>query len=1461
MGDSSKFKGDADRRTGEEDETREPQIFDPKPRGLWQQLDGKETRRDSNRPRGMWDWVNARANDAGETQGTDSKVATKASSTALRAPAVQAGTTASAKKDADRRLNQTSSGTREVSVPDALKLEPGPNTGASSAANADAAPVTASLEVVAPALAVVSNDLRHVVATRVRGMDWPILSKFPRLEIDDRRLDAALVEPLLAALGDFDAKRLASLLHPQDLGTTVAPYLTKDPKQLPPVVGTLVAQAIHGVLGASVPRMAQRMVDVADAMYAAKPGEAPKIRREQLITSHPMDCVVADALIASGAFVAADADILSGKRKPPRVGLRDIQLQWLTGAQWNVVRAAPADASPEEVMAKLYSYARYDKDAPGGPTSYYAYGVAAAAPYFSLPASWAIQFPEAKANAPATIRDGRLPDSKEDSIEVRLQNLATSNVGDEIAFHEATPTTHPLPRASVQRTLDEIFVQLDHLRGVFAPWGLSGPVTAEGVHVAILSGDLAKASPARLAMLGAIFDTQRDRLHAISDSMAALDRAVATIGPRAYRPSDPLYKVASTFANAAGSSHLGQTSAYLIAQAEAEQRAITLRSIQSNEAALEQALAGEQLVSAGSGTTRQHSPAVGRTQNDLQQLENSLIGGGNVSPEQLERAQLSAQELSLNMRAHSLQAQIDQLEEVWRKGSVGMVATIVTTQKYRDIGPVGLVIHQALGEVRLALKPAELAPGAVRDKVANDLAGRRAAVATAQSAFERLAKDHDLANFFNDAYKTVRNQQIRTLIVQAAVMLGISLASAGIGGMVAEAMGETYMAAEGAAVAELSFGARTAVQVGSMATEVVGNATGQTVTSNTPFARALVDNAAFVLGAAGGAKLLEGIMQNAPAAAAFSKALDKELALIASSEERSANAMRELAKLGAADAGAWALKQGVAITGHTVMGMAIGYVVERVHQYGNAQPSSAQLGDWLVQGASVALGRMFHAALGERMPSYARLAKQSGLRRGNELYQQALAAHQRAAALGPHSDPAATLAVLNDAIRLHEATLEVLDEASRIPLGKGGPTHEQIEALKADAHGQLDALRSGEMLELRWKLHGLDSLGGGIRAGPQDRVDAAVKDVRELGLPIRSVRKSAEPNEPARWKIDGQEVELRVLEGSRLAPKRATPGPEHDLPRDVQGYLAGAEQVILNDVERLKSENAAQLADLLRTYKEKVVEYLRYNPARNLADLSKSLADEAKQVREHVDGLYTAIPESGPGESTPAPGWKLTVQNDDTEWSSKITDPSGKSLSIERGWDPTTGTLTMDTAFGAPKMDMVPTTPALIGSKGKTPAMAYANLHQMRAMGIPYGKGLKSSPLKTIKMSTIQNIETIGHLRWLSERYPDATLDELIIHTASFRYAEDIATQAGYRVVGQYVDSSSGSIPLKRLLEHYENDATSRALFQQDGKDRANVHDKMLGEYGIDGGDVRKGKAGNEILTNFNIFIFVEPLS
>ena len=43
--------------------------------------------------------------------------------------------------------------------------------------------------------------------------------------------------------------------------------------------------------------------------------------------------------------------------------------------------------------------------------------------------------------------------------------------------------------------------------------------------------------------------------------------------------------------------------------------------------------------------------------------------------------------------------------------------------------------------------------------------------------------------------------------------------------------------------------------------------------------------------------------------------------------------------------------------------------------------------------------------------------------------------------------------------------------------------------------------------------------------------------------------------------------------------------------------------------------------------------------------------------------------------------------------------------------------------------------------------------------------------LKTVEMRSIENFETIGHLHALRARYPNESLDVLIPHTASYRYA------------------------------------------------------------------------------------------
>jgi len=63
VADSTKFKGPVDaRREREDEDAPATPALDRKPRGLWQQLDGRTPEpNDPHKPHGMWEWVNARA--------------------------------------------------------------------------------------------------------------------------------------------------------------------------------------------------------------------------------------------------------------------------------------------------------------------------------------------------------------------------------------------------------------------------------------------------------------------------------------------------------------------------------------------------------------------------------------------------------------------------------------------------------------------------------------------------------------------------------------------------------------------------------------------------------------------------------------------------------------------------------------------------------------------------------------------------------------------------------------------------------------------------------------------------------------------------------------------------------------------------------------------------------------------------------------------------------------------------------------------------------------------------------------------------------------------------------------------------------------------------------------------------------------------------------------------------------
>src|SRR5690349_9111222 len=98
---------------------------------------------------------------------------------------------------------------------------------------------------------------------------------------------------------------------------------------------------------------------------------------------------------------------------------------------------------------------------------------------------------------------------------------------------------------------------------------------------------------------------------------------------------------------------------------------------------------------------------------------------------------------------------------------------------------------------------------------------------------------------------------------------------------------------------------------------------------------------------------------------------------------------------------------------------------------------------------------------------------------------------------------------------------------------------------------------------------------------------------------------------------------------------------------------------------------------------------------------------------------------------------------------------------------------------------------------GGTPAQSYWTLRQMRKLGIGYGE------VKTVKMSHIQNIETILQIE--KAKREGITIDSALLEsTASVSYAKTPLLQSGGRIVRESIKKTGGStIRLGDLMRHY----------------------------------------------------------
>jgi hypothetical protein len=302
-------------------------------------------------------------------------------------------------------------------------------------------------------------------------------------------------------------------------------------------------------------------------------------------------------------------------------------------------------------------------------------------------------------------------------------------------------------------------------------------------------------------------------------------------------------------------------------------------------------------------------------------------------------------------------------------------------------------------------------------------------------------------------------------------------------------------------------------------------------------------------------------------------------------------------------------------------------------------------------------------------------------------------------------------------------------------------------------------------------------------------------------------------------------------------------------------YIAGLAPADLPHAQRLLGEYGREMAEA----------HVLYNPVASVAELENSLKKKRNRISTVVPGLYESI-----NIHQPPTGWSvvnsLQTEPDGTVLArTDIIGPNGARGFFERGYHAADRRLELRNAF-LQQRGMTDKLPAWVAGSGVpmnprrgTPTVQYFTLYQLKLLKVPAGRrewwrGLlhrfrvRSGPfaepgvVASIKMSTIQNIETILHLHWLRLQHPGTDPSELIVHTASVQYAETTAVLCGYRVTGaRYVVGGEWEEPIDLLMNHFEAGNLNRVA----------ENDQSLARYSLTRATVMK--------QNFDVELTVEP--
>ncbi len=955
------------------------------------------------------------------------------------------------------------------------------------------------------------------VAAHLAQVPWP--DPDPHFAWTDQpKFVAALMRSLERTVDLDKPAQLDEALYPAKATAVVHPLLPVKMETWVPAIGRAIGELFEDVILSSLTRLGPRWVAVAEhepVPDGALDETKPLVRYDQLVKSAPIDRAVATGLTTRGVGQLVGATTTASLAKTKPHALRPVTVEW-QGAKdrtlWNWVKATPSDATPEEVAAKLWQHAQGQY---GEPTSFFAYGLTSVPPMFGLPPSWARGFREASEFAPTT--------SGDESQGARYLALAQSSLGDGLAVAQApaaTKSAAPTPKASLLvGTLADMTMQAQYLFATLSVWKQGAGAATLFQWLAAKQHQIATMEPAELGTWEPILAGQKARLTRIGTGIGQVVDAAGGMGiANADAPgAGALVDILGTYARAAALSHLHDTAEQLITRAAALQEGLAVKAVRGTANEMTAAVAGARQV-IPDGPSVQLGKDASQVEDASRAIQSKLAAGEHVDESDVDEVTLRAREVTFDARTRTLLAQAQELRASAKQAGEGLASRIAARLhgSFKDLNTALATIWNDVGSIAQT-REAEIAAFDREDTNPVDREQRRRTIRherlkTAEAEFASLRANTEVMDFLKEGATIIKWQRFATACVDMLALIAVSIVASGAGALVAESIG-SLMTGAGAAesVTELSAGARFVAGSARAVTEAAVNTGGQVAVQGGDVGEAFAENLLMTVGSM-----------------TVIDRLAKDLSLATKIEEQTAGLWAKVGR-----AGKVVLREGAAISLHTVSGAALGYVAHMVVTR-NVTPLAMDLQDWFLQGASVALGRHAHDLVKARRPLHEKLELINELHAGDlaPLDGQLLRLGERAQTAPKPEDVAAILELRQHVLERELGALETLagDEElqKRAHLGAA-----DIQRLEGEARGALGEASGAGLGQVALQTSGLEPLiPDRVYKGMAAHLKHLEATAKRMGL---SVLAEPQPDGTYRVTLDGKPFTVHVVEGGSAA--------------------------------------------------------------------------------------------------------------------------------------------------------------------------------------------------------------------------------------------------------------------------------------------------------------------------------------